>query len=122
MKGLKRKEDQDRFLRRYGYDVVEDLDFLLRGDYFLDKRFVRLSRFRGGILFGRIIQDVFKSNKEVGCLGNKEFKKEIGCVEFGENDYMVILGGSQFVLVFFCFLGLNKEEEIESRDKKEGEF
>lgn len=66
-----------------------------------------------------MIQDVFKSNKEVGCLGNKEVKKEIGFVEFVESDYMVILGGNQFVLVFFWILGVNKEEEIESREKKE---
>nr|XP_014715316.2 germinal-center associated nuclear protein isoform X2 [Equus asinus] len=119
MKGLKRKEDQDRSPRRHGHDAAEDLDPLSRGDHPPDKRPVRLSRPRGGTLFGRTIQDVFKSNKEVGRLGNKESKKEIGCAESGENDHMAIPGGSQSVLAPSRLPGLNKEEETESRDKKE---
>ncbi|XP_004429738.1 PREDICTED: germinal-center associated nuclear protein [Ceratotherium simum simum] len=119
MKGLKRKEDQDRSPRRHGHDGAEDLDPLSRGDHPPDKRPVRLSRPRGGTLFGRTIQDVFKSNKEVGRLGNKESKKEIGCAESGDNDHFAIPGGSQSVLAPSRLPGVNKEEETESRDKKE---
>ena len=120
MKGLKRKEDQDRSPRRHGHDAAEDLDPLLRGDHPPDKRPVRLNRPRGGTLFGRTIQDVFKSNKEVGRLGNKESKKETGCAESGENDHLAVPGGSQSVLAPSRLPGVNKEEETESRDKKEG--
>ncbi|XP_059777746.1 germinal-center associated nuclear protein isoform X2 [Balaenoptera ricei] len=119
MKGLKRKEDQDRSPRRHGHDAAEDLDPLLRGDHPPDKRPVRLNRPRGGTLFGRTIQDVFKSNKEVGRLGNKESKKETGCAESGENDHLAVPGGSQCVLAPSRLPGVNKEEETESRDKKE---
>lgn len=122
MKGLKRKEDQDRSPRRHGHDAAEDLDPLLRGDHPPDKRPVRLNRPRGGTLFGRTIQDVFKSNKEVGRLGNKESKKETGCAESGENDHLAVPGGSQSVLAPSRLPGVNKEEETESRDKKEGVF
>ncbi|XP_036098628.1 germinal-center associated nuclear protein isoform X1 [Molossus molossus] len=119
VKGLKRKEDQDRSPRRHGHDTMEDLDPLSRGDHPPDKRPVRLNRPRGGTLFGRTIQDVFKSNKEVGRLGNKECRKEIGCAEPGENDHMAIPGGSQSVLAPSRLPGVNKEEETEIRDKKE---
>lgn len=121
MKGLKRKEDQDRSPRRYGHDALEDLDPLSRGDHPPDKRPVRLNRPRGGTLFGRTIQDVFKSNKEVGRLGSKDSRKEIGCAESGENDHMAIPGGSQSVLAASRFPSV-KEEDTESRDKKEGEL
>uniref|UniRef100_A0A452VNA6 Germinal-center associated nuclear protein n=1 Tax=Ursus maritimus TaxID=29073 RepID=A0A452VNA6_URSMA len=119
MKGLKRKEDQDRSPRRHGHDAAEDLDALSRGDHPPDKRPVRLNRPRGGTLFGRTIQDVFKSNKEVGRLGNKESKKDTGCAESGENDHLAIPGGSQSVLAPSRLPGVMKEEETESRDKKE---
>uniref|UniRef100_A0A8C8YYC5 Germinal-center associated nuclear protein n=1 Tax=Prolemur simus TaxID=1328070 RepID=A0A8C8YYC5_PROSS len=119
MKGLKRKEDQDRSPRRHGHETGEDLDPLSRGDHPPDKRPVRLNRPRGGTLFGRTIQDVFKSNKEVGRLGNKESKKEIGFVESGESDHMAIPGGSQSVLAPSRLPGVNKEEETANRDKKE---
>ncbi|XP_009232349.4 germinal-center associated nuclear protein [Pongo abelii] len=119
MKGLKRKEDQDRSPRRHGHETAEDSDPLSRGDHPPDKRPVRLNRPRGGTLFGRTIQDVFKSNKEVGRLGNKEAKKEIGFVESAESDHMTIPGGSQSVLAPSRIPGVNKEEETESREKKE---
>uniref|UniRef100_I3LCF4 Germinal-center associated nuclear protein n=1 Tax=Sus scrofa TaxID=9823 RepID=I3LCF4_PIG len=119
IKGLKRKEDQDRSPRRHGHDAAEDLDPLSRGDHPPDKRPVRLNRPRGGTLFGRTIQDVFKSNKEASRLGNKESKKDVGCAESGENDHVAIPGGSQSVLVPSRLPGVNKEEEAESRDKKE---
>ncbi|XP_021566811.1 germinal-center associated nuclear protein isoform X2 [Carlito syrichta] len=119
MKGLKRKEDQDRSPRRHGHEIAEDSDPLSRGDHPPDKRPVRLNRPRTGNLFGRTIQDVFKSNKEVGRLGNKESKKEISFVESGESDHMTITGGSQSVLAPSRLPGANKEEETESRDKKE---
>uniref|UniRef100_A0A8D2K3D2 Germinal-center associated nuclear protein n=1 Tax=Theropithecus gelada TaxID=9565 RepID=A0A8D2K3D2_THEGE len=119
MKGMKRKEDQDRSPRRHGHETAEDLDPLSRGDHPPDKRPVRLNRPRGGTLFGRTIQDVFKSNKEVCRLGNKETKKEIGFVESGESDHMAIPGGSQSVLAPSRIPGVNKEEETESREKKE---
>ncbi|XP_039078077.1 germinal-center associated nuclear protein [Hyaena hyaena] len=119
MKGLKRKEDQDRSPRRHGHDAAEDVDALSRGDHPPDKRPVRLNRPRGGTLFGRTIQDVFKSNKEVGRLGNKESKKEVGCTEFGENDPVAIPGGSPSLPAPSRLPGVNKEEETESRDKKE---
>ncbi|XP_072594589.1 germinal-center associated nuclear protein [Vulpes vulpes] len=119
MKGLKRKEEQDRSPRRHGHDAAEDLDALSRGDHPPDKRPVRLNRPRGGTLFGRTIQDVFKSNKEASRLGNKESKKDIGCVESGENDHVTIPGGSPSVLAPSRLPGVNKEEETESRDKKE---
>ncbi|XP_036304113.1 germinal-center associated nuclear protein isoform X2 [Pipistrellus kuhlii] len=118
MKGLKRKEDQDRSPRRYGHDALEDLDPLSGGDHPPDKRPVRLNRPRGGTLFGRTIQDVFKSNKEVSRLGNKESRKEIGSAESGENDHMATPGGSQNVLAASRFPG-GKEEEAGSRDKKD---
>ena len=73
-------------------------------------------------VFGRTIQDVFKSNKEVGRLGNKESKKDTGCAESGENDHLAIPGGSQSVLAPSRLPGVMKEEETESRDKKEGEL
>uniref|UniRef100_A0A8C3WDS9 Germinal-center associated nuclear protein n=1 Tax=Catagonus wagneri TaxID=51154 RepID=A0A8C3WDS9_9CETA len=119
MKGLKRKEDQDRSPRRHGHDAADDLDPLSRGDHPPEKRPVRLHRPRGGTLFGRTIQDVFKSNKEAGRLGNKESRKDIGCAEAGENDHMTVPGGSQSVLAPSRLPGVNKEEETESRDKKE---
>ncbi|XP_045859466.1 germinal-center associated nuclear protein isoform X2 [Meles meles] len=119
MKGLKRKEDQDRSPRRHGHDAAEDLDALSRGDQPPDKRPVRLNRPRGGSLFGRTIQDVFKSNKEASRLGSKESKKDIGCAESGENDHAAIPGGSQPVLAPSRLPGGNKEEEAETRDKKE---
>ncbi|XP_027778032.2 germinal-center associated nuclear protein isoform X1 [Marmota flaviventris] len=118
MKGLKRKEDQDRSPRRHGHEA-EDSDPLSRGDHPPDKRPVRLNRPRGGTLFGRTIQDVFKSNKEVCRLGNKESRKEVGFVESGESDHMAIPGGSQSVLAPSRLPGVNKEEETEGRDKKE---
>uniref|UniRef100_M3XQJ1 Germinal-center associated nuclear protein n=2 Tax=Mustela putorius furo TaxID=9669 RepID=M3XQJ1_MUSPF len=118
-KGLKRKEDQDRSPRRPGHDAAEDVDALSRGDHPPDKRPVRLNRPRGGTLFGRTIQDVFKSNKEVSRLGNKESKKDIGCAESGENDHVAIPGGSPSVLAPSRLPGVNKEEETESREKKE---
>ncbi|XP_039735713.1 germinal-center associated nuclear protein isoform X2 [Pteropus medius] len=119
MKGLKRKEDQDRSPRRHGHNAIEDLDPLSRGDHPPDKRPVRLNRPRGGALFDRTIQDVIKSNKEVGRLGNKESRKETACAEAGENDHMAIPGASQSVLAASRLPGVNKEEETESRDKKE---
>uniref|UniRef100_A0A673VRF6 Germinal-center associated nuclear protein n=1 Tax=Suricata suricatta TaxID=37032 RepID=A0A673VRF6_SURSU len=119
MKGLKRKEDQDRSPRRHVHDATEDVDALSRGDHPPDKRPVRLNRPRGGTLFGRTIQDVFKSNKEVGRLGNKECKKEVGCTESGENDPVAIPGGSPALPAPSRLPGVNKEEEAESRDKKE---
>lgn len=118
MKGLKRKEDQDRSPRRHGHETIEDWDPLSRGDHPPDKRPVRLNRPRGGTLFGRTIQDVFKSNKEAGRLGNKESKKETGFLEAGESDHMAIPGGSPSVLAPSRLPGVNKEEETESRDKK----
>lgn len=120
MKGLKRKEDQDRSPRRHGHNATEDLDPLSRGEHPPDKRPVRLNRPRGGV-FVRTIQDVIKSNKEVGSLGTKESRKETGCAEAGENDHMAIPGASQSVLAPSRLPGVNKEEETESRDKKEGE-
>lgn len=122
MKGLKRKEEQDHSPRRLGHDAAEDADPLSRGDHPPDKRPVRLSRPRGGTLFGRTILDVLKSNKEVGRLGNKEPRKDTGCAESGENDHMAISGGSPSVLAPSRLPGVNKEEEPESRDKKEGEL
>uniref|UniRef100_A0A8C6RUG5 Minichromosome maintenance complex component 3 associated protein n=1 Tax=Nannospalax galili TaxID=1026970 RepID=A0A8C6RUG5_NANGA len=119
MKGLKRKEDQDHSPRRHGHEAAEDSDPLSRSDHPPDKRPVRLNRPRGGTLFGRTIQDVFKSNKEVGRLGSKDSKKESGFVESGESDHMAILGGSQSALVPSRLPGVNKEEETEGRDKKE---
>ncbi|XP_037380740.1 germinal-center associated nuclear protein isoform X2 [Talpa occidentalis] len=119
MKGLKRKEDQDRSPRRHGHDVAEDPDPLSRGDHPPDKRPVRLNRPRGGSLFGRTIQDVFKSNKEAGRLGSKEPKREIGCSEPAESDPTAVLGGSSSVLASSRLPGVSKEEETESRDKKE---
>ncbi|XP_007946869.1 germinal-center associated nuclear protein [Orycteropus afer afer] len=119
MKGLKRKEDQDRSPRRHDRDAVEDSDPLSRGDHPPDKRPVRLNRPRGGTLFDRTLQDVLKSNKEIGRLGSKEQKKEIGCVESEENDHMTMPGGSQSVLTLSRLPGVNKEEETEGRDKKE---
>ncbi|XP_005375988.1 PREDICTED: germinal-center associated nuclear protein isoform X1 [Chinchilla lanigera] len=119
MKGLKRKEDQDRSPRRHGHEAADDSDPLSRGDHPPDKRPVRLNRPRGGTLFGRTIQDVFKSNKEVGRLSNKESKKESGFAECGESDHMAISGSSQSVLAPSRLPGMNKEEETESRDKKE---
>ncbi|XP_004632031.1 germinal-center associated nuclear protein [Octodon degus] len=118
MKGLKRKEDQDRSPRRHGHEAADDSDPLSRGDHPPDKRPVRLNRPRGGTLFGRTIQDVFKSNKEVGRLGNKESKKETSFIECGESDHLAISGGSQSVLAPSRLSGMNKEEEMESRNKK----
>nr|XP_048307387.1 germinal-center associated nuclear protein isoform X3 [Myodes glareolus] len=119
MKGLKRKEDQDRSPRRHCHEMAEDSDPLSRGDHPPDKRPVRLNRPRGGTLFGRTIQDVFKSNKEVGRLGSKESKKETGFVESGESDHMPIPGGNQSALVPPRLPAVSKEEEAEGRDEKE---
>ncbi|KAM5281214.1 germinal-center associated nuclear protein [Ctenodactylus gundi] len=119
MKGLKRKEDQDRSPRRHGHEATDDLDLLSRGDHPPEKRPVRLNRPRGGTLFGRTIQDVFKSNKEVGRLANKESKKESGFVESGESDHMALSGGGQSVLAPSRLPGVSKEEEAEGRDKKD---
>ncbi|CAO2608488.1 Germinal-center associated nuclear protein [Lemmus lemmus] len=119
MKGLKRKEDQDRSPRRHCHEAAEDSDLLSRGDHPPDKRPVRLNRPRGGTLFGRTIQDVFKSNKEVGRLGSKESKKEAGFVESGESDHMSIPGGNQSALVPSRLPAVSKEEEAEGRDEKE---
>ncbi|KAM7319048.1 hypothetical protein ACRRTK_022160 [Alexandromys fortis] len=122
MKGLKRKEDQDRSPRRQCHETAEDSDPLSRGDHPPDKRPVRLNRPRGGTLFGRTIQDVFKSNKEVGRLGSKESKKETGFVESGESDHMTIPGGNQSALAPSRLPAVSKEEEAEGRDEKEDSF
>nr|XP_021508196.1 germinal-center associated nuclear protein-like [Meriones unguiculatus]XP_021508197.1 germinal-center associated nuclear protein-like [Meriones unguiculatus] len=119
LKGLKRKEDQDRSPRRHCHEAAEDSDPLSRGDHPPDKRPVRLNRPRGGTLFGRTIQDVFKSNKEVGRLGSKESKKESGFVESGESDHAAVSGGSQSILGPSRLSAVNKEEEKEGRDEKE---
>ncbi|XP_060225310.1 germinal-center associated nuclear protein isoform X2 [Meriones unguiculatus] len=113
LKGLKRKEDQDRSPRRHCHEAAEDSDPLSRGDHPPDKRPVRLNRPRGGTLFGRTIQDVFKSNKEVGRLGSKESKKESGFVESGESDHAAVSGGSQSILGPSRLSAVNKEEEKE---------
>lgn len=120
MKGLKRKEDQDRSPRRHCHEAAEDSDPLSRGDHPPDKRPVRLNRPRGGTLFGRTIQEVFKSNKEAGRLGSKESKKDSGFAESGESDHVAIPGGSQSTLVTSRLPAVNKEEETEGRDEKEG--
>nr|KAF6349141.1 hypothetical protein mMyoMyo1_011697 [Myotis myotis] len=114
MKGLKKKKDQDRSPRRYGQDAVGDLDPLSRGDHPPDKRPVRLNGPLGGALFGRTRPDVFKSNKEVGRLGNKESRKETGCAQSGKKDHMAIPGGSRSVLAASWLPGV-KEEEGELR-------
>lgn len=119
MKGLKRKEDQDRSPRRHCHEAAEDSDPLSRGDHPPDKRPVRLNRPRGGTLFGRTIQEVFKSNKEAGRLGIKESKKDSGFAESGESDHVAIPGGSQSTLVTSRLPAVNKEEETEGRDEKE---
>uniref|UniRef100_A0A8C5NXG4 Germinal-center associated nuclear protein n=1 Tax=Jaculus jaculus TaxID=51337 RepID=A0A8C5NXG4_JACJA len=119
MKGLKRKEDQDRSPRRHGHEAAEDSDPLSRGDHPPDKRPVRLNRPRGGTLFGRTIQDVFKSNKDSGRLGTKEPKKESVFVESGESDHVTTSGGSQSILTPSRLPGVTKEEETESREKRE---
>lgn len=119
MKGLKRKEDQDRSPRRHCHEAAEDSDPLSRGDHPPDKRPVRLNRPRGGTLFGRTIQEVFKSNKEAGRLGSKESKKDSGFAESGESDHVAIPGGSQSTLVTSRLPAVNKEEETEGRDEKE---
>lgn len=120
MKGLKRKEDQDRSPRRHCHEVAEDSDPLSRGDHPPDKRPVRLNRPRGGTLFGRTIQEVFKSNKEAGRLSSKESKKESSFVESGESDHVAVPGGSQSTLVPSRLPAVSKEEETEGRDEKEG--
>ncbi|XP_040842702.1 germinal-center associated nuclear protein [Ochotona curzoniae] len=119
VKGVKRKEDQDRSPRRHGHEPLEDWDPLSRGDHPPDKRPVRLQRPRGGTLFGRTIQDVFKSNKEAGRLGNKEPRKDTGFVGSGESDHMAVPGGGPSILAPSRLAGANKEEEVEGRDKKE---
>ncbi|XP_034380107.1 germinal-center associated nuclear protein [Arvicanthis niloticus] len=119
MKGLKRKEDQDRSPRRHCHEVAEDSDPLSRGDHPPDKRPVRLNRPRGGTLFGRTIQEVFKSNKEAGRLSSKESKKESSFVESGESDHVAVPGGSQSTLVPSRLPAVSKEEETEGRDEKE---
>ncbi|KAM9694818.1 germinal-center associated nuclear protein isoform 1-T4 [Trichechus inunguis] len=118
-KGLKRKEDQDRSPRRHDRDMAEDSDPLSRGDHPPDKRPVRLNRPRGGTLFDRTLQDVLKSNKEIGRLGNKEPKKEIGSVKSEDSDHTAVPGGCQSVLALSRLPGVNKEEETEGREKKE---
>ncbi|XP_031204641.1 germinal-center associated nuclear protein isoform X2 [Mastomys coucha] len=119
MKGLKRKEEQDRSPRRHCHEAAEDSDPLSRGDHPPDKRPVRLNRPRGGTLFGRTIQEVFKSNKEAGRLGSKESKKESGFSESGESDHVAAPGGSQSTLVPSRIPAVNKEQETEDRDEKE---
>lgn len=118
MKGLKRKEDQDRSPRRHCHEAAEDSDPLSRGDHPPDKRPVRLNRPRGGTLFGRTIQEVFKSNKEAGRLGSKESKKESSFVESGESEHVAVPGGSQST-VPSRLPAVHKEEETEGRDEKE---
>ncbi|XP_075398295.1 germinal-center associated nuclear protein isoform X2 [Tenrec ecaudatus] len=119
VKGLKRKEDQDRSPRRHDRDLVEDSDSLSRGDHPPpDKRPVHLNRPRGGTLFDRTLQDVLKSNKDVGRVG-KEHKRESGCVESEENAPLAVPGGSPSVLALSRLSGVKKEEETEGRSKKE---
>ncbi|XP_028629749.1 germinal-center associated nuclear protein [Grammomys surdaster] len=119
MKGLKRKEDQDRSPRRHCHEAAEDSDPLSRGDHPPDKRPVRLNRPRGGTLFGRTIQEVFKSNKEAGRLSSKESKKESSFVESGESDHVAVPGGSQSTLGPSRLPAVSKEDESEGRDEKE---
>ncbi|XP_004697334.1 germinal-center associated nuclear protein [Echinops telfairi] len=119
VKGLKRKEDQDRSPRRHDRDIVEDSDSLSRSDHPPpDKRPVHLNRPRGGTLFDRTLQDVLKSNKDVGRVG-KELKRESGCVESEENTHLAVPGGSPSVLALSRLSGVKKEEETEGRSKKE---
>nr|XP_058152360.1 germinal-center associated nuclear protein isoform X1 [Dasypus novemcinctus] len=119
MKGLKRKEDQDRSPRRHDHEVAEDTDPFSRGDHPPDKRPVRLNRPRGGTLFDRTLQDVLKSNKEVGRLGNKDSKKDTSSVDSGEHDHVAVPGGGPSSLAAFGLPCVNKEEETENRNKKE---
>ncbi|XP_006893986.1 PREDICTED: germinal-center associated nuclear protein [Elephantulus edwardii] len=118
MKGLKRKEDQDRSPRRHDRDTGEDSDPLSRGDHLPEKRPVRLNRPRGGTLFDRTLQDVLKSNKEISRQGTKEPKKETSCVESEDSEHMAVPGGSQSVLALSWLSGVKKDEEVE-REKKE---
>uniref|UniRef100_A0A8C8S800 PCI domain-containing protein n=1 Tax=Pelusios castaneus TaxID=367368 RepID=A0A8C8S800_9SAUR len=94
VKGMKRKEERDRSPRGRDYDIAEESEIATRSDYPPDKRPVRLNRPRGGGLFGRTLQDMLKSNKDVGRI-KKESKKERLSGESGENE--PTLGASQSV-------------------------
>ncbi|XP_049641597.1 germinal-center associated nuclear protein [Suncus etruscus] len=111
LKALRRKEEQDRSPRKRGHDGPDEPDPLSLSPP--DKRPVRLNRPRGGSLFGRTIQDVFRSHKEGARLSHKESKKDSGCAEPGESELAALAGGSPSVP------GSSKEGETQSRDKED---
>ncbi|XP_068963305.1 germinal-center associated nuclear protein-like isoform X2 [Petaurus breviceps papuanus] len=114
VKGLKRKEDHDRSPRRRDYDAPEDAELLSRGDHPPEKRPPRLTRPRGGGLFGRTLQDVLRSNKEVGRLGSKEMKKEVSGLESTEVEHAAPVGAT------VSSTPRLKEEEMTVKDSQEG--
>uniref|UniRef100_G3VCS1 Germinal-center associated nuclear protein n=1 Tax=Sarcophilus harrisii TaxID=9305 RepID=G3VCS1_SARHA len=115
VKGLKRKEDHDRSLRRRDYDAVDNVEFLSRGDHPPKKRPPGLARRRGGGLFGRTLQDKLRSNKEGGRLGSKEIKKEVGSLESSETDHGAAAGATSSMLS----IPRLKEEEMDGKSGQE---
>lgn len=116
VKGLKRKEDHDRSPRRRDYDAPEDVELLSRGDHPPEKRPPRLTRPRGGGLFGRTLQDMLRSNKETSRLGSKEMKKEVSGLESTETEHSSSAGMTSSVLSTPRL----KEEGMDGKDGQEG--
>uniref|UniRef100_A0A8C6XJN1 Germinal-center associated nuclear protein n=1 Tax=Naja naja TaxID=35670 RepID=A0A8C6XJN1_NAJNA len=86
-KGIKRKEEQAHSPRHHDYDT-DELEPPSRNDHASNKRPVRLNRPPTQGLFGRVLQDVLKSNK-------KESKIERVPIESGEMVATSVAGGSQ---------------------------
>uniref|UniRef100_A0A670Y2T0 Germinal-center associated nuclear protein n=1 Tax=Pseudonaja textilis TaxID=8673 RepID=A0A670Y2T0_PSETE len=86
-KGMKRKEEQAHSPRHHDYDT-DELEPPSRNDHASNKRPVRLNRPPTQGLFGRVLQDVLKSNK-------KESKIERVPIESGEIVATSVAGGSQ---------------------------
>ncbi|XP_007432218.1 germinal-center associated nuclear protein [Python bivittatus] len=87
-KGIKRKEEQGHSPRHHDYDTVDEPELPSRNDHASNKRPVRLNRPPTQGLFGRVLQDVLKSNK-------KESKTERVPIESGEMEPTSVAGGSQ---------------------------
>ncbi|XP_038604886.1 germinal-center associated nuclear protein [Tachyglossus aculeatus] len=119
LKGLKRKEERDRSPRRRDYDTAEDPDPSPRGDRPPDKRPVRLTRPRRGGLFGRTLKEMLKSNKDGGRPPCRDSRKESVSFGGGEPDRLAAPAASQPVFVSPRASGAMKEEETESKEKKE---
>lgn len=100
-KGMKRKEEQELSLRHHDYDT-DELEPPSRSDHASNKRPVRLNRPPTQGLFGRVLQDVLKSNKK---------ESKIVPIESGEMVSTSVAGGSQSGFIMAKPISTLRKEE-----------